>query len=63
MSHYVQVAFFRQHGCTTNDVQQKYHSRAASMYREKVAGLAHKALRQHGTAVRDVMRVSTNVIV
>ncbi|XP_060070158.1 ADP-ribosylation factor GTPase-activating protein 2-like isoform X2 [Ylistrum balloti] len=43
------VAFFRQHGCTTSDSQQKYHSRAAMMYKEKLTSLANNANRLHGT--------------
>jgi len=43
------TAFFRQHGCSTDDAQQKYNSRAAAMYREKLHSQAHKAMQTHGT--------------
>jgi ADP-ribosylation factor GTPase-activating protein 2/3 len=45
------TAFFRQHGCSTNDSQQKYNSRAAAMYREKLHSMALKAMKLHGTTV------------
>ncbi|ELT91095.1 hypothetical protein CAPTEDRAFT_181150 [Capitella teleta] len=45
------VGFFRQHGCTSNDAQQKYNSRAAQMYREKLHTMAMKAVKLHGTKV------------
>ena len=51
MSCLFQTGFFRQHGCTSTDSQQKYHSRAASMYREKLHSAALKALKLHGTQV------------
>uniref|UniRef100_A0A3B1JCA4 ADP-ribosylation factor GTPase-activating protein 2 n=1 Tax=Astyanax mexicanus TaxID=7994 RepID=A0A3B1JCA4_ASTMX len=43
------TAFFRQHGCTTNDTNAKYNSRAAQMYREKIRQLANAALSKYGT--------------
>ncbi|XP_030069601.1 ADP-ribosylation factor GTPase-activating protein 3 isoform X2 [Microcaecilia unicolor] len=43
------IAFFRQHGCVTNDTNAKYNSRAAQLYREKIKSLATQATRKHGT--------------
>ncbi|XP_063326302.1 ADP-ribosylation factor GTPase-activating protein 2 isoform X2 [Pelmatolapia mariae] len=43
------TAFFRQHGCSTNDTNAKYNSRAAQMYREKIRQLANVALSKYGT--------------
>uniref|UniRef100_A0A8C1A1K3 ADP-ribosylation factor GTPase-activating protein 2 n=1 Tax=Cyprinus carpio carpio TaxID=630221 RepID=A0A8C1A1K3_CYPCA len=45
------MGFFRQHGCTTNDTNAKYNSRAAQMYREKIRQLANAALSKYGTDV------------
>uniref|UniRef100_A0A8D0BRR7 ADP-ribosylation factor GTPase-activating protein 3 n=1 Tax=Salvator merianae TaxID=96440 RepID=A0A8D0BRR7_SALMN len=42
-------AFFDQHGCTTNDTNAKYNSRAAQLYREKIKSLAAQATRKYGT--------------
>ncbi|KAM8973372.1 ADP-ribosylation factor GTPase-activating protein 3 isoform 2-T2 [Pelodytes ibericus] len=41
--------FFRQHGCTTNDTNAKYNSRASQLYREKIKSQASLATRKHGT--------------
>ncbi|XP_016105778.1 ADP-ribosylation factor GTPase-activating protein 2-like [Sinocyclocheilus grahami] len=43
------MGFFCQHGCTTNDTNAKYNSRAAQMYREKIRQLANAALSKYGT--------------
>lgn len=46
-----QMAFFSQHGCTTNAANAKYNSRAAKLYREKIKTLATQATRRQGTEV------------
>lgn len=43
--------FFRQHNCSTMDAQQKYNSRAAQLYREKLTTQAEQRLKLHGTKV------------
>ena len=52
----LQTSYFRQHGCSTNDAQQKYNSRAATMYRERLRTLANKAMQTYGNKVRFVYR-------
>lgn len=47
----LKTAFFRQHGCSTNDTNAKYNSRAAQMYREKIRQQANAALSKYGTDV------------
>ncbi|XP_065201232.1 ADP-ribosylation factor GTPase-activating protein 2 isoform X1 [Planococcus citri] len=42
-------SFFRQHNCTSNDAQQKYNSRAAQLYKDKLSQSATQALKTYGT--------------
>ncbi|KAG1689109.1 ADP-ribosylation factor GTPase-activating protein 2 [Nymphon striatum] len=42
------TAFFRQHNCSTTDAQEKYKSRAAVLYREKLHNIAAAAMRSYG---------------
>ncbi|XP_032671575.1 ADP-ribosylation factor GTPase-activating protein 3 isoform X2 [Odontomachus brunneus] len=41
--------FFAQHNCTSNDAQQKYNSRAAMLYREKLGQASAQAMHRYGT--------------
>jgi len=43
------TAFFRQQNANSNDTQEKYNSRAAQLYREKLHQAAAQAMRLHGT--------------
>jgi len=42
------TTFFRQHHVDTSDILQKYKSRAAQLYRDKLHHLATQAMRLHG---------------
>ncbi|XP_065201233.1 ADP-ribosylation factor GTPase-activating protein 2 isoform X2 [Planococcus citri] len=44
-------SFFRQHNCTSNDAQQKYNSRAAQLYKDKLSQSATQALKTYGTQI------------
>ncbi|XP_012535131.1 ADP-ribosylation factor GTPase-activating protein 2 isoform X2 [Monomorium pharaonis] len=57
--------FFTQHNCTTTDAQQKYNSRAAMLYREKLGQASAQAMRRYGTKLHleegtDVVSEETN---
>jgi ADP-ribosylation factor GTPase-activating protein 2/3 len=45
------MAFFRQHNCLSKDAQQKYNSRAAQLYRDKLLQTARQAMKTYGTQV------------
>lgn len=47
----MQTAFFRQHNCVSKDAQQKYNSRAAQLYRDKLVQSARQAMKSYGTQV------------
>ncbi|KAG8040156.1 hypothetical protein G9C98_000726 [Cotesia typhae] len=41
--------FFSSHNCTSTDAQQKYKSRTAMQYREKLAQASNQAMKRYGT--------------
>ena len=49
----IQSTFFRQHNCSTLDSQQKYHSRASALYKEKLANMSAQSMRMYGTQVNN----------
>lgn len=50
--------FFRQHNCQTSDAQQKYNSRAAQLYRDKLQTAAQNAMKLYGTKVCNLENLS-----
>ncbi|VDK20471.1 unnamed protein product [Taenia asiatica] len=46
------VAFFQQHGGMLDDIKQRYSSRAARLYKNKIEKLANYAMNTYGTQVR-----------
>lgn len=47
-------AFFRSHGCSSNDIQTKYNSRAAVLYRGKLKTLTSEVMRKYDKSVSTV---------
>ena len=48
---FMQQAFFQQHDCVSKDAQQKYKSRAANLYKDKLLSMAQNAMRLYGTTL------------
>jgi hypothetical protein len=62
ISHYYhyQAEFFRTHGSATTDAQQKYNSRAAQLYKEKLQQMAIQSMKVHGGKVSKFLFSSLN---
>ena len=57
---YHQRAFFAQHNCTSTDAQQKYKSRTAMQYREKLSQASGQAMKRYGNKVRKLKYYVSN---
>ena len=57
------MTFFRQHNVDSSDIMQKYKSRAAQLYRDKLHQLATQAMRLHGTKVHIYLKFELYVYI
>lgn len=48
---FLQGCLFQQHGGMLDDIKQRYSSRAARLYKNKIEKLANDAMRTYGTQV------------
>ncbi|KRF84814.1 ADP-ribosylation factor GTPase-activating protein 2 isoform X2 [Drosophila virilis] len=55
--------FFRSHNCSSSDAQVKYNSRAAQLYRDKLAAQAQQAMKVYGTKLETKPAVEANASV
>lgn len=55
------MTFFRQYNCVSKDAQQKYNSRAAQLYKEKLLQSAKQAMKTYGTQVFNINIFCTNI--
>lgn len=46
-----QTQFFRSQGLNTEDARQKYSSRVAQMYKDKLSSMSEQAMKTYGTKV------------
>lgn len=56
-----QTQFFRSHGLATEDARQKYSSRVAQLYRDKLSAMSEQAMKTYGTKVRTVLTYKYNI--
>lgn len=48
---HMQTQYFRTHGLTTEDARQKYSSRVAQQYKDKLSAMSEQAMKTYGTKV------------